>query len=61
MDKEILTIPDLCKYLSVGRTSVFKLIKEGFPHVRIGKKILFRKADIDKWLETKVQRKIPKS
>jgi excisionase family DNA binding protein len=60
MDKELLTIDDLRTYLSIGRTTVFKLIKQGFPHVRIGKKILFRQADIDAWIEARVINPRPK-
>ena len=60
MEKELLTVGDLGAYLSIGRTTVFKLIKQGFPHVRIGKRILFRKADVDAWVEARIVNPRPK-
>lgn len=32
---------------------MFKLIKEGFPHARIGKKLIFRQVDVDAWIEAR--------
>lgn len=54
MEKELLSQADLLEYLQIGRTTLFKLLKNNeIPHIRLGRKILYRKADIDAWLETK--------
>ena len=49
------------EYIQVrSRTTMFKLIKDGFPHARIGKKLIFRKADVDAWIEARVVKPRPK-
>lgn len=35
---------------------MFKLLKEGFPHAKIGRKLIFRQSDVDAWIEAKVVR-----
>jgi excisionase family DNA binding protein len=48
---ELMTVEGLMDYLCIGRTTVFRLLKDGFPHARIGKRILFRKTDVDGYIE----------
>lgn len=61
MQSPFWTIQDVMEYLQVrSRTTMFKLLKEGFPHARIGKKLIFRKADIDAWIEARVVKPRPK-
>lgn len=33
---------------------MYKLLKEGFPHAKIGKKLIFRPKDVDAWLDQKI-------
>ena len=40
------------EYLQIrSRTTMFRLLKEGFPHARFGKKLIFRQSDVDAWVE----------
>ena len=50
-----MTRQELQEYLRISRASVFKLLKANeIPVIRIGRKLLFRKDDIDRWLDSKV-------
>lgn len=54
MDKELLTINDLCKYLSITRTALFIVRRddENFPKpLLFNKKQLWKKTEIDDYLE----------
>jgi predicted DNA-binding transcriptional regulator AlpA len=43
---------DVMEYLQIrSRTTMFKLLKDGFPHAKVGKKLIFRQSDVDAWLE----------
>jgi excisionase family DNA binding protein len=54
-DKELLTIRDLMAYLSVGRSTIYNILKTGeLPYIKLGKRVLFRKKDVDKFLESKL-------
>ena len=60
MPSPFWTIQDVMEYLQVrSRTTMFKLLKDGFPHARIGKKLIFRKADVDAWIEARVVKPRP--
>jgi len=51
-------IEDVMEYLQIrSRTTMYKLLKEGFPHAKIGKKLIFRPKDVDAWLEQKINSK----
>jgi len=56
MDKTYLTKKDLMGYLSISKATVEKLMKQGLPHVKLERRVLFRRADVDKWLESKIVR-----
>ena len=54
MGTDLLSQAELLIYLQISRTTLYKLIKKDeIPHMRLGRKLLFRKKDIDAWLETK--------
>jgi excisionase family DNA binding protein len=49
--KEMMTVKELSNYICVSETTVRKLIRESqIPFIRILSKILFKKEDIDIWL-----------
>jgi excisionase family DNA binding protein len=61
MPSPFWTMQDVMEYLQVrSRTTMFKLLKDGFPHARVGKKLIFRKADVDAWIEARVVNPLPK-
>ena len=54
MEKDFFTKKELQEYLRISHGMVDKLMKRReIPFLKIGKKVLFRKADIDAWLESK--------
>jgi len=58
MPSPFWNIEDVMEYLQIhSRTTMYKLLKEGFPHAKIGKKLIFRPQDVDAWLEQKITSK----
>ncbi len=48
-----LKVTELCDYLSVSDETIYRWIKgNGLPAHRIGKRWMFRKAEVDLWVET---------
>jgi len=45
------------EYLRISKSSLEKLVKEGLPRIKLDRKVIFRKVDVDRWLERKVQGK----
>jgi len=55
MDKDVLTIEKLQEYLSCSRSFVYSLMKEHkLAHAKIGGRVYFRKADVDKFIESRL-------
>ncbi|MCX6538965.1 MAG: response regulator [Acidobacteria bacterium] len=53
MDDVFLTSEEVLEYLQVNLRTVYRLIKAGkIPAVRVGRQWRFRKADIDRWLNS---------
>jgi excisionase family DNA binding protein len=51
-DDRLLTFKEACAVLRIGRGKMFELLKaRAFPHVRVGRKILIKKADLDRFIE----------
>jgi excisionase family DNA binding protein len=51
-EEGFLTRDQVMKYLHISRTSLYMLMKRGaFPYYRLERKILFRKSDIDAFME----------
>ncbi|MBP6943876.1 MAG: helix-turn-helix domain-containing protein [Candidatus Omnitrophica bacterium] len=47
-----ITMEEVVNYLSLSEGSIRKLIQEqSFPHVKVLRKYLFNKQDIDAWLK----------
>ncbi len=55
----LMTVCELAGYLTLSKSMVYKLVDEGkLPHIRIGKSLRFRRAEIEEWLDS--QRVEPK-
>ena len=61
MDTEYLTKKELMAYLKVSRTIVEKLMRQGLLHIKLDRRVLFRKKDVDAFLEKKIIGKTPAS
>ena len=51
MEKEYLSKRELQEYLRISRGTVDKLMKQDLPFFKVGAKVLFRRRDVDKWIE----------
>lgn len=50
---DILSIDQLARYLKVSKSTLYTLVREGgIPSHKVGRHWRFRKAAIDRWLET---------
>jgi DNA binding domain protein, excisionase family len=50
--ERMLTVTDVCKYLSVTNETVYSWIKRtDIPALRVGKRWLFNKAELDQWIK----------
>ena len=53
MTNEILTIPEVARYLKLSKSKVYGLVATGeIPHIRIGRNVRIRETDLAKWIET---------
>jgi excisionase family DNA binding protein len=52
-ETEFLEVGSAAKYLGVSESKLYKMTsKRAIPHYKIGKRLQFRKADLDQFLET---------
>ena len=55
MAKELMPQAELLEYLQISRTTLHKLTRSRqIPFIRPGRRVLFRKSDIDCFLESKL-------
>ena len=53
--RELLTREQIMEYLQIGHSTLSKLMRlKAFPYIKLERKVLFRKEDIDKFLESKI-------
>ena len=58
MEKEILDIKEVAKYLKVSTDLIYKYANSGkIPCFKIGNKWKFEKSSIDKWIEDSLKSK----
>ncbi len=52
---ELLTRNEVMEYLRISKGTLSKLMRQkAFPYIRLERKVLFKKEDIDKFLESKM-------
>lgn len=52
MQENLLTISELCAWLQVDRTTVYRLARQGrIPYIRVGGRYRFAVSDIERWLQ----------
>ncbi len=53
--EELLTRDDVMDYLKISKGTLYKLMKQkAFPYIKLERKVLFRKKDIDEFLDSKL-------
>ena len=51
---DLLSREDVMEYLKISKGTLYKLMKQrAFPYIKLERKVLFRKSEIDVWLESK--------
>ena len=52
---DLMTKQDVMDYLKISHQTLYRLMKKReTPYFKLERKVLFRKAEIDKWLESKI-------
>ena len=51
-EDRLLTLEETAKYLHVSRSTLWRLMKE-IPYIKLGRRVLFKMSDIEKYLESK--------
>jgi excisionase family DNA binding protein len=52
MEEKFLSVDDICKYLGIGRDTIYKWIADkGLPAYRLGRLWKFKKKEVDEWAE----------
>jgi len=46
-----MTVEELAEYLQVHPRTVYRLIRKGLPHTRVGRPYRFKRSLIDEWLK----------
>ena len=54
-ERDLLTRKEAMEYLRISRGTLDRMMRRrDLPFIKMGKKVLFRKADIDRFLESKI-------
>ncbi len=57
-NKDLMTREEVMKYLRISNMTLHRLMKNhNFPYIKLGKRVLFRKEEIDAYLVEKTVRK----
>ena len=52
IERTTLTVGEIATYLGLSKDFIYILVRENrIPHVRVGRRILFKRESIDKWFE----------
>ncbi len=57
MSAEYFSKKDLMAYLKVSKGTVENLMRQGLPFIKLERRVLFRREDVDAFLESKIVRK----
>lgn len=53
-EDDLMTRKQVMEYLKISHQTLHKLMKQkAFPYMKLERKVLFRKSEIDAWLESK--------
>ncbi len=62
MTTDIMSLPEVCEYLKLTKSTVYKLSQRGdLPSSRIGRQLRFRKSRVDSWLDSREIQKAKKA
>jgi excisionase family DNA binding protein len=50
--EEILTIPQVAKYLQISPAKIYYMVKrKQIPHIKIGRNVRIKESELQRWLE----------
>lgn len=52
----LLTLQEVAAYLQVSPRTVRRLVRAGFPHVRVGRVLRFAPDDVSRWVAARKER-----
>jgi excisionase family DNA binding protein len=57
VDDTIMTVPEVANYLKVSKAKMYYLVsRKQIPHIRLGRNVRIRKADLLEWLEALMEK-----
>ena len=56
-DHRLLSAAELAEHYGICRASVYNLLNQGLPSIKIGRSRRFRLAEVDAWLDAQAQPK----
>jgi excisionase family DNA binding protein len=57
-NRDLMTIKQMTEYLQISRRTLNNLMKKnGLPYIKLERRVLFRRSEVDKFLESKTVRK----
>lgn len=52
MERQTLNVVEIAKYLGISKDLIYQLVRENrIPHLKVGRRILFRIISINRWLQ----------
>jgi excisionase family DNA binding protein len=52
---EILTIPQVAKYLQISKAKIYYLVqRKQIPHIKIGRNVRIKASDLETWITNQV-------
>jgi excisionase family DNA binding protein len=53
-NSDLMDITEICAYLRLNKKTAYKLLAEGLPHRRIGRRFVTTRNAISKWIESSI-------
>lgn len=57
MADKMMTKQEVCEWLNISVPTIDRLMKQGMPHLKIGKAVRFEQAEVKRWLEEQQDKK----
>lgn len=54
MSTEYMTKKEAAEYMRIGSATLERLMRQGLPYIKLQRRVLFRRPDVDKWLESRI-------
>lgn len=62
MEDKYLNVEEVCKFLKISRSTLFKLKKEAkLPYAKLGGTLIFDRDDLIKWVDDQKVTELPQS